>query len=372
MIDKSVMPIFQDMLDMDTIYTTEETLNLCCFQQTLKYSKYDWGENTYVYYPYLVTMYDFSMISCIEQLNATQNQFDDMKSIYKSQIDNYVKSNYAISDNARIIRQIIYVEKFKDKDAYLVQINNSNVRLDHDNFKKVVIDDPNRSYQRYKDLSKIINAAIDENADMLIMPEAYVPFEWLATVARTCARNNLAVVTGIEHIKQGNQVFNLTAVILPYEDLENKSALISFHLKKHYAPIEKQEINGYRLKEVIGKHYELYQWHVAIEWNRDVNYYSNILESLSRDIHCYCVQVNSSNYGDSRITMPSKTEEKDIMRTKGGKNSTILVDEIDIKKIREFQLKDYNLQMKDKGFKTTPPGFDHKIVLDKIRGEKLK
>lgn len=410
MIDKSVMPIFQDMLDMDTIYTTEETLNLCCFQQTLKYSKYDWGENTYVYYPYLVTMYDFSMISCIEQLNATQNQFDDMKSIYKSQIDNYVKSNYAISDNARIIRQIIYVEKFKDKDAYLVQINNSkknrlklaiaNVRLDHDNFKKVVIDNPNRSYQRYKDLSKIINAAIDENADMLIMPEAYVPFEWLATVARTCARNNLAVVTGIEHIKQGNQVFNLTAVILPYEDLENKSALISFHLKKHYAPIEKQEINGYRLKEVTGKHYELYQWHdcyfpvyccyeltsiveramfqsyadflVAIEWNRDVNYYSNILESLSRDIHCYCVQVNSSNYGDSRITMPSKTEEKDIMRTKGGKNSTILVDEIDIKKIREFQLKDYNLQMKDKGFKTTPPGFDHKIVLDKIRGEKLK
>ena len=187
---------------------------------------------------------------------------------------------------------------------------------------------------------------------------------------------------------------------MPYEDLENKSALISFHLKKHYAPIEKQEINGYRLKEVIGKHYELYQWHdcyfpvyccyeltsiveramfqsyadflVAIEWNRDVNYYSNILESLSRDIHCYCVQVNSSNYGDSRITMPSKTEEKDIMRTKGGKNSTILVDEIDIKKIREFQLKDYNLQMKDKGFKTTPPGFDHKIVLDKIRGEKLK
>lgn len=75
---------------------------------------------------------------------------------------------------------------------------------------------------------------------------------------------------------------------------------------------------------------------VAIEWNRDVNYYSNILESLSRDIHCYCVQVNSSNYGDSRITMPSKTEEKDIMRTKGGKNSTILVDEIDIKRLGSF------------------------------------
>ena len=179
----------------------------------------------------------------------------------------------------------------------------------------------------------------------------------------------------------------------------NKSAFISFHLKNHYAPAEKQEINGYRLDEVKGNHYELYQWHscyfpvyccyeltsiaeramfqsyadflVAIEWNRDVKYYSNILESLSRDIHCYCVQVNSSDYGDSRITKPSKTEEKDIMRTKGGKNSTILVDEIDIKKMREFQLKEYSLQAYDKNFKPTPPGFEPEIVLRKIKGESL-
>ena len=308
-----------------------------------------------------------------------------------------------------MIEKIIQVDEFDDKNAFLVQINNSkkerlrlaiaNVRLNHDNFEKVVIDKPNRSYQRYKDLSKLINAAIDEKADMLIMPESYMPFEWLATVARTCARNNLSVITGIEHIKIGTKVFNLTATILPYEDLLNKSAFISFHLKRHYAPAEKQEINGYRLDEINGEHYELYRWHdcyfpvyccyeltsiteralfqsyadflVAIEWNKDVNYYSNILESLSRDIHCYCVQVNSSDYGDSRITKPSKTEKKDIIRTKGGRNSTILVDEIDIGKIREFQLKEYNLQAYDKSFKPTPPGFNPEIVLKKIKGEEL-
>ena len=110
---------------------------------------------------------------------------------------------------------------------------------------------------------------------------------------------------------------------------------------------------------------------IAIEWNRDVNYYSNILESLSRDIHCYCVQVNSSDYGDSRITKPSKTEEKDIMRTKGGINSTILVDEIDIGKMRDFQLKEYELQANDRSFKPTPPGFDPEIVLKKIKMETL-
>lgn len=46
------------------------------------------------------------------------------------------------------------------------------------------------------------------------------------------------------------------------------------------------------------------------------------------------MQVNSSDYGDSRITKPSMTENKDIMRTKGGMNSIILVDEIDIKNKR--------------------------------------
>ena len=37
---------------------------------------------------------------------------------------------------------------------------------------------------------------------------------------------------------------------------------------------------------------------IAVEWNKDTNYYSNIIESLSRDMHCFCVQVNSSGYGD--------------------------------------------------------------------------
>lgn len=408
MVDKSVMPIFIDMLKMNEIFSLQKTVNLCNFQEMIEYCDTAW-EGQYVYYPYLVTMYDFSMMACVVQLKEAGTPFGEIEDLYVKQINDYVRSNYSVTDNVSAIKQIIEVVKLKDKNAFLVQVNNckkdslrlaiANVRLTHDNFNRVVIDNPNRSYQRYKDLSRIINAAIDEKADMLIMPESYIPFEWLATVARTCARNNLAIVTGIEHIKMEKKIFNLTAVILPYDDLMNKSAFISFHLKKYYAPKEKQEINGYRLNEVTGNHYELYKWHdcyfpvyccyeltsitdramfqsyadflVAIEWNRDVNYYSNILESLSRDIHCYCVQVNSSDYGDSRITKPSKTDEKDIMRTKGGKNSTILVDEIDIKKLREFQLKEYNLQAYDNNFKSTPLGFEPEIVMKKIKGENV-
>ncbi len=91
------------------------------------------------------------------------------------------------------------------------------------------------------------------------------------------------------------------------------------------------------------------------------------MKSLSRDIHCYCIQVNSSDYGDSRITKPSKSEEMDEIRTKGGKNSTILIGEIDIEKLRDFQIKEYELQKEDKSFKPTPPEFEKSEVVRKIR-----
>lgn len=408
MIDKSMMPIFIDLLQMDEIYQADGFLNLSDFAQMMRYSKKKW-DSDYIYYPYLITMYDFSMMSCVGEMKSAEHPFEKMDEIYEEQQTNYIQSNYRKENNEFAERGMIQVAEFPANHTFLVKIGHkkkeklklaiANVRLNHDNFKKVVIDSPNRSYQRYKLLSKMINEAIDEKADMLIMPEAYMPFEWLTTVARTCAKNNLAMVTGVEHVKLGEKVFNLTAVILPYDDIMSKSAYISFHLKTHYAPAEKQEINGYRLKEVVGTHYELYQWNdcyfpvyccyeltsiheraifqsyadflVAIEWNRDTNYYSNILESLSRDIHCYCVQVNSSDYGDSRITKPSRTEEKDIIRTKGGINSTILVDEINIEKMREFQLKEYSLQAYDKSFKPTPPGFKPEIVMKKIKGESL-
>lgn len=49
----------------------------------------------------------------------------------------------------------------------------ANVCLNHNNFEKLIINKPNRSYQRYRDLSKIINEAIDEKADLLIISYCY-------------------------------------------------------------------------------------------------------------------------------------------------------------------------------------------------------
>lgn len=145
--------------------------------------------------------------------------------------------------------------------------------------------------------------------------------------------------------------------------------------------------------------YELYRWHdfyfsvyccfelssiterslfqsyadavIAVEWNHDIYYYQNILESLARDLHCYCIQANSSDCGDSRITQPSKHDDQDILRVKGGDAPTILIGTIDIERLRRFQCEGYGEQKADGYFKPTPPLFNKKVVEKKIRGEKL-
>jgi hypothetical protein len=110
---------------------------------------------------------------------------------------------------------------------------------------------------------------------------------------------------------------------------------------------------------------------IASEWNKDTPYFSNIVEALSRDLHCYIAQVNTSQYGDSRLTQPSESARKDIMKLKGGKNNAILVDEIAISELREFQLK-YFERIKadnDNSFKPVPPDWDRKLVNKRIGNE---
>ena len=410
MMDKSVMPIMIDVLQ-DNIFDISSGINLTHFDEVInKINKGDekW-QFKYKYYPFAIGLYDFGLISCIKNLSVDKPN-GDLEEILKNELAFYAKANYKLRLEDFDKKDLLEVVSFKNRDnVYCVSVGNgkkselriavANVRLNPVNFEKIIKGVPDRSYSRYKEMSQLVNAAIDSDVDMLIMPEAYVPFEWLSTLARTCAKNSLAVVTGVEHIKCENRIYNYTAVILPYLEEGHRCAYISFHLKKHYAPSEKEKILGYRMSPVEGKNHELYKWNdcyfpvyccyeltsiteralfqsyadmiVAVEWNKDVKYYSNILESLSRDIHCYCVQVNSSEYGDSRITKPSKSEEKDLIRTKGGINSSILVEDISIRELRDYQLKEYSLQQKDLTFKTTPPTFNKDIVLAKIRGEEL-
>ena len=77
---------------------------------------------------------------------------------------------------------------------------------------------------------------------------------------------------------------------------------------------------------------------IIVEWNKDIEYFSTIIELLSRDLHCFCIQVNSSDYGDNRIVQPTSNFQKDIIRSKGGTNDYLIVDKINVEKLRNFQI----------------------------------
>jgi len=253
----------------------------------------------------------------------------------------------------------------------------------------------NRKYVRYRALAELVNAAIKEKADMLVLPENYVPIEWLPALATKAAREDLAIITGVEHIITEGNVYNYTAVILPFKYFGSiPTSAVFYQLKKHYSPEEKHLIEGYGCKAVLGTEARpLYRWRdcyfpvyccfeladindraefmswadmvVAVEFNKDTNYFSSIVESLTRDLHCYCVQVNTSEYGDSRIAQPKRTVEQNLLMVKGGINQALLIGEIDVQALREFQIKNYALQ-KNGLFKPTPPGFNTRIVRGKM------
>ena len=123
--------------------------------------------------------------------------------------------------------------------------------------------------------------------------------------------------------------------------------------------------NCFELSDI--KHRTLFKSEIDVLFacvcNKDTNYYQDILGSAVRDLHCYVVQSNASQYGGSCVLRPVKTEDKIMLYVKGGDNTGILITEIDVAGLRDFQ---YKPDPGNKhGFKPLPPGFDSEKVLER-------
>lgn len=77
-------------------------------------------------------------------------------------------------------------------------------------------------------------------------------------------------------------------------------------------------------------------------FNPDTTYFSNIIDSTTRDLHAFVIQSNTSYYGDSRVTGPYDRDSKDIFKIKGGDNDHVVIGTINFKKFKTFQLNYYD------------------------------
>lgn len=434
MVNKQLIPICVDFILEEQLIKPENENNLNLFDlkdimRFLPKENIDENISKYKYNPTIIQPQEVAFVFQCQKLKNDNSESLEKESSFDINYSNvakiYMEVNYNNKKSSKfltnIIRESDITNKLKVKDNGFkykaicintkkkdsLKIGIGNVTLREENFILVLENNINRLYNRYKDLERLLREAVKNSVDLLVLPENYVPYEWLPVLTKFSAKNQIGIITGIEHFitnKNGDipqaydncsKVHNLTAVILPYEkDGEYRYSYLRLHEKTDLAPREKQYIEGYGFLEATKNEIELFCWHnvwfpvfccfeltsiqnrsvfqsyadmlVAIEWNKDVKYFSNIIESLSRDIHCYCIQVNSSNYGDSRIVQPTKTDFMNKVRVKGGDNNIILVASIDIKNLRDYQKKKYELQKDDRCFKPTPPRFDKTIVIKKI------
>lgn len=294
-------------------------------------------------------------------------------------------------------------EKFANTIKSNKRIGIANMNVDKDIIEKTALNNVNLSSQRRKDLFHIINEAIANKCDVLVLPELSVPYQWIDLLAAECKKNQIAIIAGLTYLVTNSKyALNIVVTILPFTENNYKSCVIIPRIKNHYAPKEKMLLRtyGYHVPKEVKSIYHLFHWKksyfsvyncfelasieerclmkskvdfiVATELNSDTNYYSEIAGSWVRDIHSFFIQVNTSEYGDSRIMKPSKSVEKNMVVVKGGKNSTILIEDLDIDSLRKFQLPGYAGQDAKGIFKNTPPRFCQKDVKTRIDDKDFK
>lgn len=432
MVNKYAMPILIETLNPEKFKFSKKSINLTKFEDMLCHISHEELETQYTYSPYHVTLAELEFMEYTKVLKLKTlkkdevpldfHKFSKISTEYAKMNFNYSPSekNYykpkAIKSLESLQEEIFFDTNKTESNHYLTTASTNGKRLKKikialantmlkDRVVTSLLDGhANRSQERYSDLISIVNEAIKEKVDFLVMPELFVPYEWLPLLTRISAQHGIAIVTGVEYVvvpefneKFQKNYFNLTATILPYtRGKQYKQAHLNLRNKVCFSPEEKKTITGYHHRFTEGTCLDLFCWNdfwfspyccfelssvsrrgafyqyidalIAVEWNRDIQYFSNIVESATRDLHCYCIQVNASQYGDSRITQPTSSWQRDIIRVKGGTNSSILVGEIDISALRDFQRKDYILQKEDDRFKPTPPEFSVDIVQQKISG----
>ncbi len=287
----------------------------------------------------------------------------------------------------------------KDNKLKDIKISFANTEVKQDNIEASIEGIPNLDVSRYNTFQKIFQQTRQENANILLLPENSLPYQFLASLARYSCDNSIMCVSGVEHWRIENYAFNFIVTVLPVKVNNINDAVVLIRLKNHYAPGEKDLINDEHLycPKPSTYRYDLINWRnlyfspfycfeladsvhrsmfrskvdllVASEWNKDTPYFSNIVEALSRDIHAYIAQVNTSQYGDSRLTRPSSSATKDILKLKGGINDTVLIGQINLKSLRKFQSKKGNISRKE--FKPLPPDYDYRNAKKRQNNETI-
>lgn len=280
------------------------------------------------------------------------------------------------------------------------RIGLANIKIPEERIESRIQNITSTTSTNIRTIMTVLEQGNKSKCEIVILPECSVNCGDLTLIASYSATKGIATVFGTEHENINNTVYNFICSFLPIKINGVDDLLPVIRIKNHYSHRERDLIegHGYRIPTSAKPLYHHFIWNqlyfsvyycfeladiehrslfkskvdflIACEWNKDINYFSNLVESTCRDVHAYFAQVNTSQYGDSRITSPTKSERMDLIRIKGGEEAVLLSCILDIDELRKFQITNYNLQKEhSNGFKPVPPTYAVENVRKRLNGD---
>jgi hypothetical protein len=405
-------------------YITIPLINYCLQDKSLSFTdtsfnsgeiNFDLDEVKLKYSPRYIAFHEVQLFNHFKFLNSNEQEIN-----IGTCVDQYIDIN-SLNLKAEFVRSKFPKFTMKDDKSfwqvripcerqnfdYKIRLAIANLTIDESDITNSVLGNSNLHYNRLSKLNTILNMAAKdrEGVNLVLLPEAAVPIQWIDYLARFAQKHQVGIITGIEHFNvEKRAVANFVCHILPFKADDHKNVCVTFRNKEHYSPSEKQWLSDNRKKPFGRMNTEaVYNWaglHFAtlncfevtdlkkraqlvglidlltvVENNRDTEYFSSIVESSARDIHCIVSQVNNSKYGDSRVCLPAISYKKDQLRIRGGKNETILIEELDVYGLRLHQMlgpSAVELHQNCEIYKPLPPDYKMSTTrrLKQLRGHK--
>lgn len=231
-----------------------------------------------------------------------------------------------------------------------------------------------------RDFLDFLIKSYEAKVNYILFPEFYLPFKWIPDVLTYVRKTGITVISGLQYAVSDVAAYNNVAVFGSFKSggiKKYNNACMILREKNDYAPLEKEilALNGLECKDQEQPCYQifsqngikyglflcyeftdivaraLYKNEIDLiftpENNKDTTYFSNIIESTTRDLHAFIVQANTSQYGDSRIIGPYNRNMRNIVQIKGGDKDAIIIGTIDIGNVKQYQDKEIK-EMQDK------------------------
>lgn len=354
---------------------------------------YDLTQLDYKWFPYYVKYYEIFLVLYLSGKEPNLSE----EALKKYLVINHINSNskpiiehLLLSENKKDGNIITRTFDFRDfsetKDKINVAVTEMNINekiISLKKEKKKIISEHEEKLRKILD-----NIRGLPNVDVVVLPELALSQKSLFSYCRESSTYQYAFISGINYRIKENYVYNDIITCIPLKLCNIKDAMPIIRTKNYYAPVEEKYIKKRKL--LIPSFEKCYfkinfrgHWFTtyycfeltnirdralffsevdviyAPVFNKDTYYYNNIAESYARDMHCYFVQCNVADYGDTRVTQPTKQETMNIMRVKGGvteeNDVLVLTCKLDIKALRESQKTEHTSSDK---FKPLPPEFD--------------